>query len=74
MNVLLKISAWKNRQTESSVITGAYIDTLQKVRGLKSAVRAYDAREFPPRDHAHIGDKESPPLDDKLFFSVLHQK
>ena len=58
-------------------LNGAYgfrgVDTLQKVRGLKSAVRAYNAlKHF--CDHAHIGDKGSPPLDDKLFFSVLHQK
>ena len=35
---------------------GVYTDTLQKVRGLKSAVRAYNAREH-FCDYAHIGDK-----------------
>ena len=50
------------------------VDTLQKVRGAKECSSCvYNAWEH-FCDHAHIGDKGSPPLDDKLFFSVVHQK
>ena len=53
-----------------SIILDRGVDTLQKVRGLKSAVRAYNAwKHF--CDHAHIGDKGSLPLDDSSQFYGL---